>query len=142
MHPPFERLTGVTEAQVTQRGVRLEQALNEFAAFAGSAPLWSWGKDEFHLMAISCYVAGIAPVLPAHRFGNAVHLLRAAGVPDEEVTLLRSDTLTAHFGLPSPERPGHDALGDAQSVALTLRHFLQSGALPPDRLRDPMAAWA
>ncbi|MGO7565672.1 exonuclease, partial [Rhizobium johnstonii] len=47
--------------------------------FSGGARFWSWGKDELNMLAISCYVAGIHPSIPARRFDNAVKLLVAAG---------------------------------------------------------------
>lgn len=138
LHPLFEKLTGVTEDRVTKEGVALPEALDALEEFSAGAPLWSWGKDEFNMLAISCYVAGIPAPIPARRFGNAVYLLVRAGVPKDEVGKLRSNTITEYFDLPRPERPGHDALGDAQSVALVLQHLMRTGALDPSALTDPL----
>ncbi len=149
----FSKLTGVTEARMRAEGVPLPQALSDLADFAGSAPLWSWGKDEFHMLAISCYVAGVAPPLPVTRFGNAARVMLHAGVPEEVIVTLRSNTLLQHFGLAAgdgatsdPSGPGngtpatgaHDALGDALSVALTLQHLIRDKQLDPAHLRDPL----
>ncbi|SMX40237.1 exonuclease [Maliponia aquimaris] len=138
LHPLFSRLTGVTQQRLDEGAVDLAEALARFDRFSQGAPLWSWGKDEFNLLAISCYVAGIAPPIPVTRFGNAVHLLVQAGVPSEVVVTLRSNTLTRHFGLMAPDRPGHDALGDAQSVAIVLQHLIRGGKLAPEALSDPL----
>ena len=72
--------------------------------------------------------------IPAGRFRSAVPLLVAAGEPRETVEALRSHTICAHFGLPEAGR-GHDACGDALSVATVLRHLLTQGRLAPEQLQ-------
>lgn len=138
LHPLNATLTGVTEERLIRDGVALPDALERLHQFAGDDPLWAWGKDEFHMMAISCYVAGIAPPIPATQFGNAPELFVAAGVPPDVVQGLRSNTMLDHFGLSLPDARGHDALGDARMVAEVLRHLLQRGALDPMRLCAPL----
>jgi hypothetical protein len=105
LDPAFTILTGITNARVAADGRGLGAVLADLAAFSGDAPLWSWGKDEINLMAISGYVEGIAPPIPAARFGNACALLIRAGVPYAEVQRLRSHSLCAHFGLTPPLMP-------------------------------------
>ena len=82
-------------------------------------------------MAISAYVAGIAPPVPVTRFGNACRLLLTAGMPYEDVTKTRSNALAAYFDLDTAHLRGHDAGDDAMSVALTLQHLLRQGRLRP-----------
>ena len=135
LHPLNATLTGVTPDRLVREGVSLDAGLRRFAAFAGDDHLWAWGKDEFHMVAISCYVAGLAPPLPATRFGNAPTLFLAAGVPLEDIHGLRGNTMLDHFDLSLPDARGHDALGDARMVAEVLRHLMQSGQLDPDLLR-------
>ena len=68
-------------------------------------------------------------------------LMVKAGVPEEAVVTLRSNTLCAHFGLDDSGAQAHDALGDAQSVAYVLQYFLRSGALSAeDFARDRSSA--
>ncbi len=135
--PFFEKLTGVSADRINAEGVDLSVALSQLEDFADGGPFWSWGKDEFNLLAISCFVAGITPPISVKRFGNAVHLLRLAGVPDDELVTLRSNTMTDYFDLPRPKRPGHDALGDAESVALVLQHLIRTDRLAFTALKDP-----
>jgi DNA polymerase III epsilon subunit-like protein len=135
--PLFTRLTGITAERIAAEGQPLATALTGFAGFVGTAKVWSWGKDEINLMAISPWIAGIPAPMEAGRFGNACSLLLKAGVPYAEVVELRSHTLCAHFGLPQPEGAAHNALSDALSVAATLRHLLLQGRLMP---RDLAAA--
>lgn len=137
LHPLNATLTGVTTERLEAEGLPLEDALQRLVAFAGADQLWAWGKDEFNMMAISCYVAGVAPPLPATRFGNAPALFLAAGLALEDIHSLRSNTMLAHFGLSLPDARGHDALGDARMVAEVLRHLMQTGQLAPDLLHAP-----
>jgi hypothetical protein len=131
LHPAFTRLTGITQEAVDAQGLPLGPALAAFDAFTAGATIWSWGKDELNLMAISTWIAGIpAPIAP-QRFGNACSLLLRAGVPLDTVQSLRSHTLCAHFGLTPPEGRAHDALFDAQSVATVLQHLLATHHLTP-----------
>jgi DNA polymerase III epsilon subunit-like protein len=124
----FTRLTGIDAARIAREGLPLAEALERFAAFAGDAPLWSWGKDEITSIAPACFVAGIVSPIPAGRFGNAAALLLAAEVPLETIHGLRSHRIAAHFGLP-PEPQAHDGLADARAVARVLAHLLAEGRL-------------
>ena len=139
LDPLDARLTGVTEERLAAEGVSLAEALDQLAGFAGKGVLWAWGKDEFNMVAISCYVAGIPAPIPARRFGNAPTLFQKAGVPVDVIHGLRSNTMLDHFGLSLPDARGHDALGDARMVAEVLRHLMQTGQLDPDHLRRAAA---
>ena len=81
LDPFFTKLTGITEADIEAEGVALQDALAAVDRFSEGSRFWSWGKDEFNMVAISCYVAGIQPSIPAVRFDNAVKLVVAAGMP-------------------------------------------------------------
>ncbi len=81
------------------------------------------------MVAISCYVAGVEPSIPAARFDNAVKLLLAAGMPIEDLARTPSNKLADYYGVQHPPLRGHDALDDALSVAYTLQHLLRTGQL-------------
>ena len=131
--PLFTRLTGIEEEALAQ-AMPLEEALAELDGFAEGARLWSWGKDEFNLIAISCYVAGLAPPMPVGRFGNACALLMAAGVPLEDIQKTRSPTVPALLGIDAAGLRAHDAADDAMAVALGVQALLRSGRLDPRQL--------
>lgn len=131
LDPFFTRLTGITEDSIDRNGVPLSQALENTKAFSDGARLWSWGKDEFNMMAISCYVEGFAPPIPATQFGNACDLLLKAGMPYEDLNTTHSNTLAAYYKIDHPDLRGHDALDDALSVAYVVQHLLGTGALVP-----------
>jgi hypothetical protein len=129
LDPHFSALTGIAEETISADGVLLSAALATLAEFAAGAKLWSWGKDEFNMVAVSCYVANIPPPLPATRFGNACTLLLKAGVPYADIKTMRSSGLAAYYGLNHPPLRAHDALDDALSVAHAMQHLLKKGVL-------------
>lgn len=129
LDPLFTRLTGITEDVIEAEGVPLSEALERTMAFAAGAKLWSWGKDEFNMVAISCYVEGLEPPIPATQFGNACQLLLKAGMPYEDIKRTRSNTLADYYQLEHPPLRGHDALDDALSVAYVVQHLLRQGSL-------------
>ncbi len=129
LDPFFTRLTGITETNIEEQGVSLEDALANFESFSGGAPCWSWGKDELNMVAISCYIAGIQPPIPANRFDNAVKLLAAAGMPMEDLVKTPSNKLADYYQVEHPPLHGHDALDDALSLAYTLQHLMKAGIL-------------
>lgn len=131
LDPFFTELTGITEENITADGVSLSEALGKVVSFADGAKLWSWGKDEFNMIAISCYVEGIPPLIPATQFGNACDLLLKAGMPYEDLKKTRSNTLAAYYEIDHANLRGHDALDDALSVAYVVQHLLGKGALSP-----------
>lgn len=132
LDPLFTRLTGITEDAIDKQGVSLIAALNRTSAFASGAKLWSWGKDEFNMIAISCYVEGLQPPILATQFGNACQLLLKAGMPYDDIKRTRSNTLADYYQLDHPPLRGHDALDDALSVANVVQHLLKQGSLKPD----------
>jgi hypothetical protein len=132
LDPFFTKLTGITEDDIETEGVALGDALADVDRFSGGARFWSWGKDELNMIAISCYVAGIQPSIPATRFDNAVKLLIAAGMPIEDLARTPSNKLADYYGVEHPPLQGHDALDDALSVTYTLQHLMKTGKLRPD----------
>ena len=132
--PFLTSLTGISQSDIDREGVALEAALAEFDRFSEGALLWSWGKDELFALAVSCFVAGITPPIPATRFANACALLLAAGMPAEDLSRTRSSDLAAYYNIARPALHAHDALDDALSVAYALQLLLRQGKLTPDAL--------
>lgn len=132
LDPFFTELTGITADDIESGGRPLQEALVALDRFADGARLWSWGKDELNMVAVSCYVAGIAPVIPAHRFDNAVKLAIAAGMPSEDIGKTRSSKLADYYGVEHPPLRAHDGLDDALSLAYTFQHLLNTGKLQPE----------
>lgn len=129
LDPHFTDLTGITEKTITEEGIELSAALEAVAVFCGDAKLWSWGKDEFNLIAISCYIQGMVPPIPATRFANVCQLMLTCGMPYADIKKTRSHQLAAYFGVDPGGLKAHDALDDARSTALVIQHLLRSGKL-------------
>jgi DNA polymerase III epsilon subunit-like protein len=129
LDPLFIRLTGITEETLDSEGLPLAEALTTLDTFSEGARLWCWGKDEFNMIAISCYVAGLTPPLPVQRFGNACQLTRRAGMPLEDIHKTRSTTLAAYYEVDHPPLRDHDGLDDARAVAYVIQHLLREGKL-------------
>lgn len=132
--PFFTRLTGITEDAITADGLSLNDALEVLDRFSGGAQFWSWGKDELNMMAISCYISNVDPLIPARRFDNACKLLLKAGMPYEDIKKTKSNKLADYYGIEHPPLKGHDALDDALSVAYVLQHLLRTGQLSSGHL--------
>jgi hypothetical protein len=131
LDPLFTKLTGIGDTTIDELGVSLGEALQKTKDFASGAKLWSWGKDEFNMVAISCYVEGLGPPIPATQFGNACSLLLKAGMPYDDIKRTRSNTVAEYYQLEHPPLRGHDALDDALSVAYAIQHLLKEGSLKP-----------
>lgn len=127
--PFLTALTGIGDDTIDAYGTDLETALGRFAHYARDMSLWSWGKDELSLLATSCYVARIAPPIPASRFDNACKLLLRGGMAYEDIQKTPSSGLMSFFGLEGLSLRAHNAVDDARSIAIVLRHLLRSGRL-------------
>lgn len=128
----FTQLTGISEDDIDREGQPLAEALAGFDRFSRGARCWSWGKDELNMLAISCYVAGVVPPIPASRFDNAVKLVLAAGMSVEDIGRTPSNKLVEYYGVEHPPLRGHDALDDALSVSYAVQHLLRTGRLAAD----------
>lgn len=129
LDPFFSQLTGIEERQLSQEGVDLAGALVALDQFSQGVQMWSWGKDELNMVAISCYVEGIAAPIPATRFDNAVKLLIAGGMPIGDLARTPSSRLEAYYGVAPEGLTEHDVLSDAFSLSLAVQHLLRAGAL-------------
>lgn len=122
----FKNLTGIRQEDVDRRGVDLKDALDRFVAFAGAgSELFSNGGDE-EVMAENSKLYTIDFPMNNLVFANLRPILMAeTGYPRQK---LDSGGLPSLFGLPQTE-VAHNALGDARSIAATLRHLRANGGL-------------
>ncbi|MGB1077521.1 MAG: exonuclease [Bdellovibrionales bacterium] len=139
LDPFFTELTGVTEQDIDLYGVPLQQALEELSSFAGDSILWAWGHDDRTMMALSCYIEGIAPNIPATQFENAARILLRAGMPYDDLVKTNSGRLAKYFDLPEAETISeHDGLSDALSITYAMQHLEREGKLDPLWLSETM----
>ncbi|TNF17944.1 MAG: exonuclease [Rhodobacteraceae bacterium] len=129
LSPYFTELTGISQEALARDARPLGPALAAFDAFSRGAHLWSWGKDELFALGISCFLRGIAPPIPAVRFGNLKRVLKLAGMSDAEIAATSSGRIAAHFGLAHQGLRQHDALDDARSLTRAVQHLMARGDL-------------
>ena len=130
--PFMTKLTGLTNENVKQFGQPLDRALSQLDAFSDGETLWSWGKAELTALAISCYIAGIAPPMKATRFGNISDLLLIAGYAASDIQTMKPNDLAKDLGVDRPKLRTQSAHDDTENCALVLQHLLKSNILRRD----------
>lgn len=115
-------LTGINQQVVDQKGVALNEALKEFAEFAGDLELYSYGADA-QVIKENCDLLGIPFVLNAQR----CHNLRPMMYPElaarniENYESYSSGTLLEAFGKKGGR--AHDAVNDIRNLLVVLREL-------------------
>jgi inhibitor of KinA sporulation pathway (predicted exonuclease) len=126
LSPYFENLTGITNAQLAERGVNFRDAYDRFVAFCDGDPIYSFGRDDLVLIDnLALYGIGDAAPLPQHN--NFAVWLRANGIVTKG---LHACDVAKACGAPFEGRD-HDALDDARSLVAGLRVLVARGAEPP-----------
>jgi Exonuclease len=122
----FQRLTGISQAAVEERGVSFAEALDGFVKFAGGEIALSYGNDMVVLgeNLVLQYPRERRTAGPLPAFVNIrpyVNRVLPSTVP------LASGSLAAALGRPGPAESVHDALADCYSILETLRHLRERG---------------
>jgi len=120
----FEKLTGITNAMIAERGVDFADAYHRFVDFAGGAPIFSFGRDDL-VFTHNADLYGLcdAPPLPVHR--NIMPWLNAHGVETKGWHACDVARLCGALDFKGRE---HDALDDARSIAAGTRALIRRGA--------------
>lgn len=119
----FERLTGITNARLAEKGVDFEIAYRRFVEFAGGEAIASFGHDEWVLEDnIRLYGLKDMPALPP--FLELREWFDRHGVNPRG---LHSCDVGPLLGAPF-EGQMHDALCDARSIAAGISVLLKRGA--------------
>lgn len=127
LDPEITARTGITEEMIATQGMSVPEALLALDRLSGGGRLLSWGKDELHLMAIGCYVAGFQALIPVGRFGNAARLLKTAGLALDALENAAWHEVAALCDLPPVETaPGTEAV---TSIARALQEMMRRGDL-------------
>jgi inhibitor of KinA sporulation pathway (predicted exonuclease) len=122
----LEKLTGVTNAAIAERGQDFLPAYERFVAFASGAPIVAFGRDDLVLTS-NLRLYGITDASPLPRYVNIAPWLAANGVdPRGRHACDIAEAAGAKF-----EGRRHDALDDARSVALGIKTLVARGAPNP-----------
>lgn len=127
LSPYIEKLTGVTNAAIAERGVDFADGYEQFVAFAGGRPLIAFGRDDLVLRDnLRLYglrdVSALPPVVDIRRW------LIAHGI---DVKGMHACDVGPKAGVPFDGHT-HDGLADALSVAAGIRALMARGAACPD----------
>lgn len=122
----FERLTGITNSDLSREGMDIAAAFPAFKRFRRGAPLWSYGRDDL-VLAENIALYGLELTAPVA--SNIRAVIREAS---PELSRLNSGHLATALGL-AVDWPGaeHDALYDCRSIAAALRHLVGRGMVNP-----------
>ncbi len=122
----FQALTGITNADIAQKGVDFLAAYERFVEFAGGAPVFAFGRDDLVFAEnIRLYGIGNAPPMPPYR--NIVPWLVENGI---ETAGMHACDVGPRAGAAFTGRQ-HNALDDARSVASGIRALVKNGARNP-----------
>jgi inhibitor of KinA sporulation pathway (predicted exonuclease) len=125
-------LTGITNAQLAERGVDFDEAYRSFVAFAGSLPIISFGRDDLVLRDNLRLYGLLGTVPPTPLCVDIRRWLMDGGI---DVRGLHACDVGPAAGV-AFDGHTHDGLCDALSVAAGIRALLARGA-PPIPLTAP-----
>ena len=122
----LEKLTGIANEAIAERGSDFLPAYERFVAFADGAPIIAFGRDDL-VLTNNLRLYGVAEATPLPRYVNIAPWLAANGVdPRGRHACDIAEAAGAVF-----EGRRHDALDDARSVALGVKTLVARGAPNP-----------
>jgi inhibitor of KinA sporulation pathway (predicted exonuclease) len=126
LSPYLERLTGITNAALAERGTDFHDAYEQFMTFANGAPIAAFGRDDLILEG-NLRLYGIADVQTMPQYLNVIPWLAENGI---DMRGLHACDVARSCGAEFTGRD-HDALDDARSVWIGVRELIARGARKP-----------
>lgn len=126
LSPFIEKLTGITNAAVAERGIDFAEAFTAFAHFAGPLPIVSFGRDDLVLLD-NLRLYGLRDVPPMPAFLDVRHWLKDNGM---DVRGMHACDVGPAAGVPFQGQT-HDGLCDALSLASGIQAMIARGAPRP-----------
>ena len=113
-------LTGITQADIAEKGLSYEEALERFKTFVGGTPAYCWGSD-IEVFEENSTINNMPELISREQFKNLRPVLGPtfAGV-GIDIAQYSSGTLIQAFGN-EPERRAHDAVNDMRNLLDALR---------------------
>ena len=109
------KLTGIKEADLRDRGVAMEKAIEDFRSWCGNDVIFlTWGFDDITILRENLQLYGLEDSW-VNRWYNAQMIFNAQTDGSNAQKALK--TAMEIFEI-EPSRPAHDALGDAYHTAL------------------------
>lgn len=107
----FINLTGITQAEVDDKGVDFPAALTKFKSWCGDLPIYSFGRDG-QVVLENCALSNIPCPFSVSQFHNIREFFKQHGIPADDYL---SSNIVEAFGK-RPTRREHQALDDARSI--------------------------
>ena len=122
----FVALTGIANEELAARGIDFADAYRSFAAFAGGARLFAFGRDDL-IFEANLALYGIKDAVPLPAYTNIVPWLVANGIDPKGRNACDVGPLAgvAFHG------QKHNALADAHSVLAGIKALVGRGASNP-----------
>lgn len=117
----FIKLTGITQNEVDEKGVSLDEALEELHNFAHDHDLYSFGSDE-EVVEENCNLLNISFPFDIKKFHDIRDTFKSHGISTEGYM---SSTIVQAFGEES-KHTGHDGLNDTRTILDALRLLAKS----------------
>jgi inhibitor of KinA sporulation pathway (predicted exonuclease) len=108
-------LTGVTQAAVDAKGMSFMSLVQQFAAWAGTLPIFAYGNDGL-VVAENCVLNDVTNPFPSEQFHDIREYFATFGV---DPTKYMSSTIPRAFNA-TPPPAAHDALNDARSILVAV----------------------
>jgi inhibitor of KinA sporulation pathway (predicted exonuclease) len=119
----LEKLTGITNAMLDERGVDFLEAYNRFLAFADGTTIFAFGRDDLIFESnLRLYGLHEVPTLPPYT--NVIPWLISQGIDPRG---MHACDVGPRAGVPF-QGHNHDALDDARSVAAGIKALIDKGA--------------
>jgi DNA polymerase III, epsilon subunit and related 3''-5'' exonucleases len=122
----IEKLTGITNADLAAQGIDFAEAFSHFAAFAGTLPVVSFGRDDL-VLRDNIRLYGLKDLPPMPHCIDIRYWLMENGI---DVRGLHACDVGPAAGV-AFEGQTHDGLCDALSVAAGIQALIGRGAKPP-----------
>jgi len=126
LSPYLQALTGITNDALRARGVDFADAYRDFLEFAGSLPVFAYGRDDL-ILAANLRFYGIKELAALANYHNVIPWLAERGV---DMRGLHACDVGTSVGVPFAGRR-HNARDDALSVAAGIAALMQRGAPSP-----------
>lgn len=125
----FTNLTHISEKDVLEKGLELNEAMQQFFDFAGGEDgvIYSYGSDMNTSLLPSCLEQNVNVRFKRAQVGNIRLNFELMGLPKEIIAANSSGQLANALDLPVPNTHHiHDALNDTHSLVTVLRHLAQN----------------
>jgi len=121
----FTDLTQITAEKIENEGISTKDALIKFKEFVGDSNIYSYGRDDYVTLLMSCYINGLNMPISVKQFNDVRRLLAEKGLDESVVLNNSSGTLHQHFNINLEGNNVHDARDDAFSILSSLREMLK-----------------